>query len=228
MKQENLPHISANKLGEFMFATDAKKRSILKTIKFPSTFKSGRYPEPQSAFVNFMTDISHDPTIFEQKRNQVALKNAVSDYAKANKINCIAAIDQMVICASTILSGQLKYVGQKGLSNEDYDTAIKSVTLHLKPTVILQDKKTGEIKGFIKLAFSKSRAIDQLEAQTILSAIKSHMEGLHRITLKPENCLLLDVFQRRKFQAPKFSQVNKTQLRMLCTEIAELWPTINN
>jgi hypothetical protein len=119
-------------------------------------------------------------------------------------------------------------VGQKGLSQDDYDTAIKNVTLHLKPTVLLQDKKSGEIKDFIKLAFSKSRAIDQLEAQTILSAIKSHMEGLHKVVLKPENCLLLDVFQRRKFQAPKFSQVNKTQLRILCAEIAELWPTINN
>lgn len=226
--QEHLPHISANKLGEFMFATQAKKRSILKTIKFPSPFKSGRYPEPQSAFVNFMTDPNHNPSIFEQKKNQLNLKAAVSDYAKANKINCLAAIDHIVASIDTLLAGQLKYVGQKKLTNEDYDKAINNVTLHLKPTVLLEDKKTGEVKGFIKLVFSKSRVIDHLEAQTILSAIKSHLEELHDITLQPANCILLDVFRQRKFQAPKFSQVNKTQLRMLCAEIAELWPTIDN
>lgn len=222
------PHISANKLGEFVFASDAKKRSILKTLKFPSTFKNGRYPEPKSAFLHFMADPKHDTSVFEQKRNQVAAKIAITDWAKSNKKNCIDALDHLAYCASNILSNQLKYIAEKGLSNEDYDRAIRNVTIHLKPEILLRDQKSGEVKGFIKLFFSKSRPIDSLEAGIIVGAIKNHLEELHERKFNASNCLVMDVFHRRKFEAPKFMQVNTNQIRMACAEIAVLWPTIIN
>ncbi|OIR01324.1 hypothetical protein GALL_166120 [mine drainage metagenome] len=221
------PHISVNKLGEYIFATPAKKRSILKTIKFPSTFKNARYPEPKSAFLHFMADSTHNKETFEQKRHQLLTKAAVSDWEKNKRKCCLEAIDHLIACSETILVPYLKYVAEKGLSNTDYDTEIGGVTLHLKPDTLLVDKKTKKITGFFKLIFSKSRNVEWNEATISAGAIRNHVEKTFVIKLKPENCLVIDVFNRRKHNAPKFLQINKVHVKMACAEIADIWPTIN-
>jgi len=223
----NIPHISVNKLGEFIFATPARKRSILKTIKYPSTFKNARYPEPKSAFVNFMLDGMHDKSVFENKRNQLISKLALTKWQKDKREGCIEAIDHLIACSETILVPYLKYVAEKGLSNDNYDAQINGVTLHLKPDVLLVDEKTKNVKGFVKLVFSKSRNVDWNEAAISAGAVKTHVEKLFGVKLKPENCFVLDVFNRRKHSANKFLQTNIVQIKMACQEIADIWPTIS-
>jgi len=222
-----IPHISVNKLGEFIFATPARKRSILKTIKFPSTFKNARYPEPKSAFVNFMLDAMHDKSVFENKKNQLIAKRTLTKWQKDKQQGCIEAIDHLIACSETILMPYLKYVAEKGLLNDDYYTHINGVTLHLKPDVLLIDAKTKKVKGFVKLVFSKSRKVDWNEAAISAGAVRTHLEKLFGLILKAENCFVLDVFNRRKHIAPKFLQTNKVHVKMACEEIASMWSTIN-
>ncbi|HEX5153622.1 MAG TPA: hypothetical protein VFW07_19370 [Parafilimonas sp.] len=220
------PHISVNKLGEYIYATPAKKRSILKTMKYPSEFKFARYPEPQNAFLHFMADEKHDPGIFEKKKQQVAGKKITSDWIKGNMHCCIEALDHLINCSGTILVPYLQFNAKKGLPPQEQNTTIQNVTIHIKPDVILLDATTKEIKGAIKLVFSKSRNIDSPEANIIAAGIKSHLDSLYKIKLKPENCIVLDVFHRRKFTAPKFLQTAKMQIKLACKEIVDTWPTI--
>lgn len=222
------PHISVNKLGEYIFATQAKKRSILKTMKFPSTFKLARYPEPQSAFINYMADEKHDISIFEKKKNQVASKQNTSDWVKGNKECCLQALNHLIDCAGALLVPYMKYIADRGLPPEKQHASNYNVMIHIKPEVILLDAKTKEIKGAIKLIFSKTRKIELQEGAVIAAGLQQHLETLYKIKLKPENCLVLDVFHDRKFTAPKFLQPSKMQMKMACREILELWPTIND
>ena len=221
------PHMSANKLGEFMFATDAKKRSILKTLKFPSTFMNARYTEAQSAFYHFMVDPDHNKAILEKKRNQVASKTADTDWKKGKKQCALEAIDHLLACTETILVDYLKYVAETNLIKEAYDANISGVLLHLKPEILMVDKSTHKVTGFIRLAFTKSRAVNLLEADVITSAIKDQVEKQFAVKLNPQQCLVLDVFKRRKFSAQKFNQTNKLKIKMACNEIASMWPNIN-
>ncbi|SFQ30807.1 hypothetical protein [Parafilimonas terrae] len=224
----SFPHISVNKLGEYVYATPAKKRSILKTMKYPSSFKLGRYPEPQSAFIHFMADEKHDIGIFEKKKQQVAGKKITSDWVKTNIPCCLEALDHLINCSSTLLVPYLRFNAEKGLPPQNQNTTIQNVIVHIKPEVVLLDAKTKEIKGAIKLVLSKTRHIDLPEANIIAASIKNHLESLYKIKLKPENCIVIDVFHRRKYTAPKFIQTAKMQIKLACNEILTAWPTITD
>ena len=221
------PHMSANKLGEFIFATDAKKRSILKTLKFPTPFKNARYQQAQSAFLQFMVDPNHNKAILETKRNQVANTPTNNDWQKTKKQGVLEAIDHLLACSETILVEYLAYVANKNIYKVDYDKNVNGVILHLKPEVLMIDKNTNNIIGFIKLAFTKTHALNSLEANVITAAVKEHVEKSFKIKLNPKNCLLLDVFQRRKFSAQKFNQTHNIKIKMACIEIADKWSSIN-
>lgn len=227
-KEITTPYISANKLSEFRLATPARKRTIIKSLKYPTTYMNGRYVEAKSAIIAFMNDELHKKEILQQKRNQVLAKPTITAWQKDNKKGCLEAIDHLFACSETILVEYLSYRGGKAINKEDYNTMVNGVNIHLQPEIILLDSKTKGIKGFIKLVFSKSRNIDWQEGYFTAALIKSQMEKRFGVKLKEKDCIVLDVFNRRKHEAPKFLQSSKTHLRLTCNEIASLWSTITN
>ena len=198
---DQYPEISVNKLGEFIYATAAKKKSILKTFKFPSTFKIARYSTPKSALVNYMIDETHDIKIFEQKRKELLVRNANTAWKQNAKQCCLQAIEDLIHCTGMHLVPYLKYTSQAGLPKPEKNRRIDKVIVHLGPDIILLDKKTKAITGAIKLVFSKSRALDFNEGVAISGVIKNHLEKLYGVSLSENNCITLDVFHRRAIPA---------------------------
>lgn len=221
------PSISINKLGEFVYGSEAKKRSILKTIKYPSTFINARYTSPKNAVIHFMIDNNHDLTILQSKRTQIDHSVADTNWKRNNKQCCLQAIDDLLICANTILTPYLQYRAQRGLPKEYATKVIDGVSVHLNPDILLLDRSGKSVIGAIKLIFSKSRVIDFNEGQIIASTIKNHLEKLYGLQLKAANSVALDVFHRRCIQATsEFKSIDKI-IKKACGEINYLWPNIN-
>lgn len=224
----NKPEISINKLGEFLFASAAKKRSIVKTFKYPSTFKIARYSTPKSAFVDYMLDEQHDASIFKLKRELVLLRKADTPW-KVNTIQCcLQAIEDLLQCAGMHLVPYLQYKSQAGLPKGAKSRNIENVTVHIAPDIILIDKKTAQIAGGIKLVFSKSRAVDFQEGVAISCTVKDHIEKFYGQTVPGNNCITIDVFHRRCIPAAENAKPIADQVKKACKEIRELWPTIPN
>jgi len=222
------PEISINKLGEFLFASAAKKRSILKTFKFPSTFKIARYSTPKSAFVDYMLDEHHDTNIFKLKRELVLLRKADTPW-KVNTIQCcLQAIEDLLQCTGLHLVPYLQYKAQAGLPRGTKSRNIENVTVHIAPDIILLDKKTQKIAGGIKLVFSKSRAVDFQEGVAISCIVKDHIEKIYGAPVSGNNCITIDVFHRRCIPASENAKPIADQVKKACREISELWPTIPN
>jgi hypothetical protein len=113
MKQSILqPSISVNKLGEFIYGSESKKRSILKTIKFPSTFINARYNQPKNAVIHFMLDEQHDLSILVSTRKKIDRGRGDSDWHRNNKVCCLKAMDELIICSNTILVSITGILGQ--------------------------------------------------------------------------------------------------------------------
>lgn len=226
MPYESKPSISLNKLGEYIYGSEAKKRSILKTLKFPSTFINARYSSPKSAIMHFLLDEKHDLTILHSKRQQIVQKNTSSPWQKNNQQCCIQALDDLIISTNTILAPYLNFRSQRGLPRELSIKDINGVLVHVNPDIILFDKAGKSPVGAIRLIFSKSRIIETDEGQVIASLIKDHVEKVYSITLKSSNCIAVDVFHRRSIPARSEYKSVQTKVNKACAEIIQLWPGI--
>ncbi len=226
MATASVPSISVNKLGEFVCVSDAKKKTILKTLKFPSTFINARYTVPKNSVINFLVDENHDIEIFQAKRNQIDSKKADTDWQKNNKLCCLSAIDNLTICANTILTPFLKFTSQRGLPKKDSSRNINGVTIHLNPDIVLLGKDGKTVIGAIRLVFSKGRVIGSSEGGIISGLVKDHLERLYKVKLKASNCIVIDVFRMTCIKASDDFEFLGKQVKQACNEIAKLWPTI--
>ncbi|QQL51002.1 hypothetical protein [Mucilaginibacter ginkgonis] len=222
-----LPNISLNKLGEFQNATPAKKRSILKSIKFPSTFKNARYSSPKSAFTNFMADKHHDYSIFETKKNLIAKRVADTSWKINNKVCCMEAVDHLKTISETTVVPYLTFKSQKGLQKEFSNINIDGVEINLNPDIVLLDNRDLSIKGVVKLVFSKSREVDFTEGQMISGLLKYHIDKHYGLNIDPVNCMSIDVFHDKHALAPVHFDEQYKKIKMSCKEILELWPSIS-
>ncbi len=225
----NIPYMSANKLSEFRLASDAKKKSIIKTLKYPTTFKNGYYTAAKAAFVKYMADENHQLEILQHKKEAILATNgSISDWQKNNNKGSIEVLENFTVLAETTLVDYLHFVAQKKVQKDAFVSNINGVNINLTPEIILTDKQTGEIKGFIKLVLSKTRKIDWQEADFTAATIKEKIEKVFNVKLKSKNCLVLDVFNIRKYEAPRYGQLSKQHLKLTCAEIAAMWPAITN
>lgn len=225
----NTPYMSANKLSEFRLASDAKKKSIIKTLKYPTTFKNGYYAAAKAAFVKYMADENHQIEILQRKKEEIlAASDATSDWKKNNNKGSVEVLENFTVLAETKLVDYLHFVAQKKMQKDAFISNVNGVHINLTPEIILADKQTGEIKGFIKLVLSKTRKIDWQEADFTAATIKEKVEKVFNVKLKSKNCLVLDVFNIRKYEAPRFVQMSKQHLKLTCSEIAAMWPTVVN
>jgi hypothetical protein len=221
------PSISVNKLGEFIYGSEAKKKSILRTIKYPSTFINARYTTPKNAVIHFMVDEKHDLTILQSTKNRIDQRKADTEWQQNNKQCCLKAMDDLIICANTILAPYLKFRAQHGLPKVFSNKNIDGVSVHLNPDIVLLASDGKTVIGAIRLVFSKSRAIDISEGQIIAGLIKNHIENLFGIHLKESNCIALDVFRKNCIPATKAFKPLEAKIKKACNEIIQLWPNIN-
>jgi len=204
-----------------------RREACLKQLQYPSTFINARYTTPKNTVINFMVDEKHDLRIFQTKRNQLDQRTADTDWQRNNKQCCLKAMDDLIICANTILQPFLAFISHRGLPQKDTTKNIYGVEVRLNPDILLLGKDGKTVIGAIRLVFSKTRAIDINEGQVIAGIIKNHIEKQYDIHLKAANCIAIDVFQKRCIQATnEFKQVD-AKVKKACSEILELWPTIN-
>lgn len=220
------PAISVNKLGEFIYASEAKKKSILKTIKYPSTFINARYSVPKNAVIHFMVDETHSLKILQSTRSQIDLRKADTDWQRNNKECCLKAMDDLIICANTILVPYFTFRSQRGLPKEYSNKNIDGVLVHLNPDIVLLGKDGKTVIGAIRLVFSKSRIMDSAEGKIVAGLIKNHIEKLYRVELRESNCVTIDVFRKRCIPAVREFKSFELKINKACGEIAQLWPII--
>lgn len=225
---KSTPEISVNKLAEFVNATESRKRSILKTIKsddVEARSQKNRYATAKSAIINFMIDENHDLKIFEQKRIFLVNKKPDTTHKKNDILNSLTAIKKLEQLAQTELVPYLRFNSKNGLPKNLRRTQINNVLIHLSPEIIFSIK--DQIKGAMKLVFSKSRPITPMEGQIIAVLISRFLQKNFKVTIQPKNCFVVDVFANRLFPTPDSFKYYGTLLRKAYYEINKLWPTIN-
>jgi len=225
MKVNEEPRISINKLGEYIYATEARKRKILLESKFPAEIITTRYAPVQNAAIEYFIT-SKDIEIFNRVKNILSQKPTINDHQKEKVRSCIEALTHLTECATSKLVPYIESPAIKGYKDCKSIT-INGVLISLRPEILLLNPDTHQPKGAIKLVFSKGHFLSIQEGQCIAGLIKTYLEKELNIKCHYKDCITLDVFSNRILYAPTKTEWTISKIESACDDIRMIWPSLH-
>jgi len=225
MKVNEEPRISINKLGEYIYASEARKRKILLESKFPAEIITTRYAPVQNAAIEYFIT-SKDIEIFNRVKNILSQKPTINDHQKEKVRSCIEALTHLTECATSKL---VPYIGSPAIKGykDCKSITINGVLISLRPEILLLNPATNQPKGAIKLVFSKGHFLTIQEGQCIAGLIKTYLEKELNIKCYYKDCITLDVFSNRILYAPTKTEWTISKIESACDDIRIIWPSLH-
>lgn len=219
------PRISVNKLGEYLTATPARRKRIIRDQKYPPPYQVTRYRDAERAIVEFFA-VGQDARILNEYRRRLAAATPESEF-EANKVQlCVEAIDSFEDALDVLdLDGVAAVAGRPDPEHLEF----AGVGVSVRPEVVLTGKdRAGPRAGCLKLYFAKNGPLDDRAGpyvSTVLAEFaEKHLDAKGRIDGRL--VLTLDVFAGRVFAAPRARTRRLDDVTAACEEIAARWASI--
>jgi hypothetical protein len=220
------PRISLNKLGEYLTATPARRRTIIRDQKYPPTFQVMRYSEAERAIIDYFT---------EGRREDGLLASIGRLSAQERKTEFDA---QRVELCLDALHGFLETVDDLGLEGatlvqgeaEPPLLEVAGVALSVRPEIIVRTPEgEGDSRlGLVKLYFSKTHPLDETSAQYV-GAVLQHFATHHLgAGAQPHHTLfrVVDVLASKVYRPSRAVTRRLSDVQAACEEIAARWASI--
>lgn len=218
------PKISVNKLSEYLIATAARRKSILMDQKYPRGYITQIYRDAYLAIGEFVCR-NHDERVLAKHLSRLQAVARGSDYDAQNASLCLDAITAFQEFASAL---QIKPTVAKRAGPRLPKLLRSGVRISVKPDILLSgmDHRGKPYVGAIKFSFSKTRRLEEAEAAYTGAVLRHYMQRYIQEgeELPCEACMVVDVFARRIYQAPRAHKQRLSDVRAACEEIAARWP----
>lgn len=104
------------------------------------------------------------------------------------------------------------------------------MTISSYPSAFLRQEKDGEEwTGALLLVFRKEKALTKRGGRVVAGLLRGTLEQSRVVntrTIKPEFCLVVDVFHEGVHHAPRSRKRLGIEIESACRQIAILWPAI--
>lgn len=215
------PKISLNKLAEYLDATPSRRRQIVKDQKNPQPFIAARYGDAREEIIDFIEGgMSNDQKMLETAID-LRQNHSGTDFAKQDRNASADAIEDFLDAAD-----QLEIEGFSAEGSDKSTSAamnIAGVNVSVRPDVILKDKDTGEVKGAIKLHFSKTSPLSAKSREYSATALRVYLENEGHPDIDPKKCYVVDVPTQSVSNAPKTFKRKMNDIEAACEEINARW-----
>lgn len=216
--------ISINQLADFAFATDAKKRSIIKQQKKPNPFLIPWYQLAKSKIRKSIASNGDfepiDSGIKQLKLRKPEKKRQIID--KQVSIEALRMFKEIKL-PELLMNIPFEIIKSKKVKS----IYINGVEVKISPDVIYRINIGGQkYIGGIKLHVAKGNIFQSKQLKYISSSIYEYLKEIvvseDEIVMKGL-CLSLDVFGKRVISAPNDNMKSIKTLNELCGEIKWLW-----
>jgi hypothetical protein len=218
------PRVSVNKLGQYLTATPAFRRRIIRDQKHPVDPQYLRYPEAARAITEFLCE-GRDVLILRDHQRRLLNAAPASDYDAHRLALCTEALQRFLVTADEVA---LTYASATPADEALPPLELAGVTVSVRPEVVLRTEDRHGVRkvGLLKLYFSKHHPLDERSGQYIATVLhhyaQRHLVGQGEVDHRLVR--VFDVFAGRVFVAPKAQTRRLGDVRLACEEIAERWP----
>lgn len=219
------PRISVNKLGEYMVASAARRRGIIRDQKRPRDFIVTRYKDAVAPMVSFLEGGGRDDEVLYNAMAALEAKRVSTDFQAQDRELSIEALELFLDTAD-----QIPLEGLQVLQREqDPYLIVAGVAVSVRPDVIVvrQGSNGDNLVGAIKLCLSKSTPLTIEAGEYVGSMLLRYAQEClpdlgqadHRL------CMVVDVFGQNVISAPRAWRKRHNDLEAACQEIATMWPS---
>ena len=163
------------------------------------------------------------------KMGSVILRHTkyTSKHQKETALLNMQALNSFLKHADRIAKGLQAYNIELAVNFTYHKFDLEGVEVSIRPELILRSQSTGEIIGFVKLYFSKSKQLDGSLSDTISCLGRNYFNEAYSLTLPEKSCFVLDVFTGELLRAPRAFKRKMSDIAASCREIADRWNSFN-
>lgn len=222
--------ISINPLAEFAFASEAKRKTIIRNQKEPSIFKIPWY---QLAKARMRLAIAKKGDLQPILDGIDELKNR--RLTKVRQINdrkvSVEALERFLEMKLPSVLKDIDYeVIKKPKKSDARPLLVKGVEVIVSPDVIIKTTINGQsYLGAVKIHVAKTNTFESKQLKHIASATYMYLDHVianDDTLVHPDLCLAYDIFGNRIVSAPQNISVGIREVEMLCQEVKEVWTKV--
>lgn len=219
------PRMSAQKMGEYLYASAHRRERILRDQKYPPLAQVVRYERARRAI---------SAALLSTKETQSKLIGlAASLEQQIPKSGYDAESLRLSALAVRRFSSQYTSISFHGASavmtgTPHFHLRVEGVTISVSPAVLLRRvNRLGNLDwGALLLVIRKGEALDERSGSAIGEMLRLALVQGGYEAAKPTLCLVVDVFSGRNYSAPSRSQRLGNEIASACREIADRWPSL--
>jgi hypothetical protein len=215
-------------VGEYVEASSARKKSIIRNQKKPKKFLFARYASAKSAIKNYFAKEEFDPVCVKAKINELAKKVCTTDFQNNDRKCQIEALESFL---STNLDDELKRFTFERFKSDKKSIDINGLTIGISPDLIIRGEIDGKkVVGAIKLHFSKGGVFKRSSGRIAATGLYRFIQDIiieEDEILLPQLCIVLDVFEQKTHQAPEKIDFYMKKFIETCNEIVDLWDDVS-
>jgi hypothetical protein len=217
------PRISVNKLAEYMVATPARRRGIIRGQKVRRDVVVARYLEVYAGIADCLLDREK---IHEVYRRIDRLYRTTPKSAWELQNNQLSA-EALEVFAS--------FVDEIDLSAYEVFRPAKTMPLmplagvgvSVRPTVLLRRAGADHVVGAVHIALSKLLPFAVESGAYAATIVHQYVESvLAETKVDPTDSFVVDVFARKVYVGPRSYKKRRKDLEAACEEIAQRWAAV--
>ncbi len=217
--------LSVNQLATFVSASEAKKQSIIRQQKSPSTLIVSWYGKAKSVMRNFYKN-PENIGLIEAGLKELKETKPKSKWQVSNRQGSIEILERFI-------KMQLPKCFE-GNNVEFVKTALKSlsilgVEIIASPELLFRVHQGGKVRyGAVKFHTSKSGRFTREQAKVVATALKLYLKRYisefdPEAEVAPEYCLSVDIFNETITNAGGNLNDTEKAINEACHEVIKLW-----
>lgn len=221
------PRVSVAKMAEYLEATANRRERILQDQKFPPDFQTTTYRDAYEVTRRALIRGGDVVASLRAAAGKLQSKPCASSHDARSLACSIAAIELFATLYPKLgLSGvEATFVGHRRVAQW-----VEGVTISAYPLVLLKRLVRGSDQvGALLLVFRKDEALTKHGGDATAELLRGAVvEGglIAPSSIKPELCLVVDVFHSGVHHAPRNRKRLISEIESACREISVLWPAV--
>lgn len=221
------PQVSINQLANYLVASPAQRRRIIRDAKYPAAFRVNWYDLARRPICAFIAGgLTDEGPLTTEATRLYSLTGATAYEDARNRTNAEALEAFPECCEEIDLAGMTVQAGP----NDCPKLVIHGISISVRPEFLLCGQHRGQgCAGALKLYFSKDDRLTEDTALYItcvlMRYVQNHCQPTNHIT-RHANCQVVDVFGKQVYSAPRSTTRRFQDIDAACQELALLWPTV--
>lgn len=219
---QDRPRISSNQLGEFVFASPAKKTGILRDQKNGNPFRAPYYQSAQNSVLGAFRSGQYDLRALRESAELLRSREATS----RNQVTRFNNNAEMLRRFCEIAPDARPPAGMHSIIRRGAVIELDGVQVSVRPEI---STVCAEERSFCytKFRFSKSK-VSEDESEIILLLLLKYglAQACDGLSFAPAETRLVDCYSKKVVEGHRLSKVRDAQLDSALKEIRRMWPSI--